>query len=97
MKLAGRVALVTGASQGIATPAPRPSPEGDHRRRRPQPREARRTRRRHRRRRSQAAAFVIDVADEDQIKSESNKPSAIRKIDILVNNAGITATNSSCA
>jgi len=39
----------------------------------------------------QAAAFVIDVADEDQIKSGVKQALAqFGKIDILVNNAGIT-------
>src|SRR6266404_2225518 len=38
-----------------------------------------------------AAAFVIDVADEDQVKSGIKTALAqFGKIDILVNNAGIT-------
>ncbi|MGC9989436.1 MAG: 3-oxoacyl-[acyl-carrier-protein] reductase [Terriglobales bacterium] len=93
MKLAGRVALVTGASQGIG-----------HACAQALAREGATIAAAARNREKldelvaaiaaaggQAAAFVIDVADEDQIKSGVKQALAqFGKIDILVNNAGIT-------
>jgi len=93
MKLAGRVALVTGASQGIGHAcALALAREGAT--------IAAAARNREKLDElvaaiaaagGQAAAFVIDVADEDQIKSGVKQALAqFGKIDILVNNAGIT-------
>ena len=93
MKLAGRVALVTGASQGIGHAcALALAREGAT--------IAAAARNREKLDElvaaiaaagGQAAAFVIDVADEDQIKSGVKQALAqIGKLDILVNNAGIT-------
>ena len=93
MKLQGRVALVTGASQGIG-----------HACAQALAREGATIAAAARNREKldelvaaiaaaggQAAAFVIDVADEDQIKSGVKSALAqFGKIDILVNNAGIT-------
>lgn len=92
MKLAGRVALVTGASQGIGHAcALALAREGAT--------IAAAARNREKLDElvaaiaaagGQAAAFVIDVADEDQIKSGVKQALAqFGKIDILVNNAGI--------
>ena len=93
MKLAGRVALVTGASQGIGHAcALALAREGAT--------IAAAARNREKLDElvaaiaaagGQAAAFVIDVADEDQIKSGVKQALAqFGKIDILVNNAGYT-------
>ena len=93
MKLAGRVALVTGASQGIG-----------HACALALAREGATVAVAARNRQKldelvgeivaaggQAAAFVIDVADEEQVKSGINAVlGQFGKIDILVNNAGIT-------
>ena len=93
MKLAGRVALVTGASQGIGHAcALALAREGA----------AVALAARNRQKldelvsqiaaaEGKAAAFVIDVADEEQVKSGIKSALAqFGKIDILVNNAGIT-------
>jgi len=93
MKLEGRVALVTGASQGIGHAcALALSREG----------ETIAAAARNREKLDQlvgeitaaggkAAAFVMDVADEEQVKSAIKSALAqFSKIDILVNNAGIT-------
>jgi 3-oxoacyl-[acyl-carrier protein] reductase len=93
MKLEGRVALVTGASQGIG-----------HACARALAREGATIAAAARNREKldalvaeiaaaggKASAFVIDVADEEQIKSGVKQALAeFGKIDILVNNAGIT-------
>ena len=93
MKLEGRVALVTGASQGIghacalalarkgATVAVAARNQQKLDQLAGQIAAAG----------GKAAAFVIDVADEDQVKSGIKSALAqFGKIDILVNNAGIT-------
>ena len=93
MKLEGRVALITGASQGIGhTCALALAREGASvavaARNQPKLEELV----------SQiaasggkAAAFVMDVAEEDQVKAGIKSALAqFGKIDILVNNAGIT-------
>ncbi|MGB9266402.1 MAG: 3-oxoacyl-[acyl-carrier-protein] reductase [Terriglobales bacterium] len=93
MKLAGRVALVTGASQGIghacalalAREGATISAAARNREKLDELVAAIAAAG------GQAAAFVIDVADEDQIKSGVKQALAqFGKIDILVNNAGIT-------
>jgi 3-oxoacyl-[acyl-carrier protein] reductase len=93
MKLAGRVALVTGASQGIGHAcALALAREGAT---------VAVAARNHQKldelvgeiiaAGGKAAAFVIDVADEEQVKSGIKAALAqFGKIDILVNNAGIT-------
>jgi 3-oxoacyl-[acyl-carrier protein] reductase len=93
MKLAGRVALVTGASQGIGHAcalalaregaslaiAARNQPKLDELVSQIAANGGK------------AAAFVMDVADEDQVKAGIKSALAqFGKIDILVNNAGIT-------
>ena len=93
MKLEGRVALVTGASQGIGhacalalarhgatvAVAARTQPKLDELVTQITATGAK------------AAAFVMDVSDEEQIKSAIKSAIAqFGKIDILVNNAGIT-------
>jgi 3-oxoacyl-[acyl-carrier protein] reductase len=93
MKLEGRVALVTGASQGIGRAcALALSREGatvavaarNQQKLDEMVAEITSTG-------GKAAAFVIDVAEEDQIKSGIKSALAqFAKIDILVNNAGIT-------
>jgi 3-oxoacyl-[acyl-carrier protein] reductase len=93
MKLEGRVALVTGASQGIGRAcALALSREGatvavaarNQQKLDELVAEITSTG-------GKAAAFVIDVAEEDQIKSGIKSALAqFAKIDILVNNAGIT-------
>ncbi len=93
MALSGRVALVTGASQGIGrTCALRLAKEGA----------AVAVAARNREKLNElvseitaaggkAAAFALDVADEEQVKSAIKAAIAqFGKIDILVNNAGIT-------
>jgi len=93
MKLEGRVALVTGASQGIGHAcALALAREGA----------SIATAARNQQKLEElvaaitatggkAAAFVMDVADEDQVKSNIKSAlSHFGKIDILVNNAGIT-------
>ncbi|MFY9845279.1 MAG: 3-oxoacyl-[acyl-carrier-protein] reductase [Terriglobales bacterium] len=93
MKLEGRVALVTGASQGIGHACARAlAREGATlavaARNRPKLDElvAELTANG-----SKAAAFTMDVADEDQVKAGVKAVLAqFGKIDILVNNAGIT-------
>jgi len=93
MKLEGRVALVTGASQGIGHAcALALAREGA----------SIATAARNQQKLEElvaaitatggkAAAFVMDVADEDQVKSNIKSALAhFGKIDILVNNAGIT-------
>jgi 3-oxoacyl-[acyl-carrier protein] reductase len=93
MTLQGRVALITGASQGIG-----------HACARALAREGATVAVAARNRQKlddlvaeittaggKAEAFVIDVADEDQVKSQIKKALAqLGKVDILVNNAGIT-------
>src|SRR5580658_10338689 len=93
MKLAGRVALVTGASQGIGHAcALALAREGatvavaarNHQKLDELVGEIIATA-------PKAAAFVIDVSDEEQVKSGIKAALAqFGKIDILVNNAGIT-------
>ena len=93
MSLSGRVALVTGASQGIGrTCAIRLAKDGT----------AVVVAARNQEKLSElvseitasggkAAAFVLDVADEEQVKSTVKAAIAqFGKIDILINNAGIT-------
>ena len=93
MSLSGRVALVTGASQGIGrTVALRLAKDGA----------TVAVAARNQEKLSelvaeitaaggQAAAFALDVADEDQVKSTVKAAIAqFGKVDILVNNAGIT-------
>ncbi len=93
MSLSGRVALVTGASQGIgracalklaesgATVALAARNQG----------KLNETLQEITGKGGQAAAFTLDVADEEQIKSAVKSALAqFGKIDILVNNAGIT-------
>jgi 3-oxoacyl-[acyl-carrier protein] reductase len=93
MSLSGRVALVTGASQGIGrTCALRLAKEGAS--------VAAAARNQEKLNQlvaeissagGQAASFAVDVADEEQIKSAVKTAVAqFGKIDILVNNAGIT-------
>jgi 3-oxoacyl-[acyl-carrier protein] reductase len=93
MKLEGRVALVTGASQGIGHACARAlAREGAT------VAVAARNQQKLEQLAGQiaaaggkAAAFVIDVADEEQVKSGIKSALAqFGKIDILVNNAGIT-------
>ncbi len=100
MSLSGRVALVTGASQGIGrTCALKLAAAGA----------AVAVAARNQEKLNElvneittangnAAAFALDVSDEEQIKSAIKSAIAqFGKIDILVNNAGITATSWSCA
>src|ERR1700676_2743890 len=93
MSLSGRVALITGASQGIGrTCALRLAKEGAT--------VAVAARNQEKLNElvheitgagGKAAAFALDVADEDQVKSTLKSAIAqLGKIDILVNNAGIT-------
>ena len=93
MKLEGRVALITGASQGIGRACAQAlAREGAT--------VAAAARNREKLDQlvaeiaaagGQAAAFVMDVADEEQVKSGIKSALAqFGKIDILVNNAGIT-------
>jgi 3-oxoacyl-[acyl-carrier protein] reductase len=93
MKLEGRVALVTGASQGIGRACAQAlAQEGAT--------VAAAARNREKLDElvaeiaaagGKAAAFVMDVADEDQVKSAIKSAlGQFGKIDILVNNAGIT-------
>ena len=93
MSLSGRVALITGASQGIGrTCALRLAKEGAT--------VAAAARNQEKLNQlvaeissagGQAASFAVDVADEEQIKSALKTAVAqFGKIDILVNNAGIT-------
>ena len=93
MTLSGRVALVTGASQGIGHACALKLAQSGPRWR------WRRAARKNCRNLSQqieaaggkAAAFPLDVGDEEQIKSTFKAVIAqFGKIDILVNNAGIT-------
>jgi 3-oxoacyl-[acyl-carrier protein] reductase len=93
MSLSGRVALVTGASQGIGrTCAQRLAKEGatvavaarNQEKLNELVTEITSTG-------GKAAAFALDVADEEQVKSTVKAILAqFEKIDILVNNAGIT-------
>jgi 3-oxoacyl-[acyl-carrier protein] reductase len=93
MSLSGRVALVTGASQGIGrTCALRLAKEGatvsvaarNQEKLNELVQEISAAG-------GKAAAFALDVADEDQVKSTLKSAIAqFGKIDILVNNAGIT-------
>jgi 3-oxoacyl-[acyl-carrier protein] reductase len=93
MSLSGRVALVTGASQGIGrTCALRLAKEGatvavvarNHEKLNQLVAEVTATG-------GQAAAFALDVGDEEQVKATVKTVIAqLGKIDILVNNAGIT-------
>src|ERR1700720_27093 len=93
MKLEGRVALVTGASQGIGHAcALALAREGasvavaarNHEKLEKVVHEITAAG-------GKAAAFVLDVADEEQVKSAIKAALAqFGKIDILVNNAGIT-------
>src|ERR1035438_4835251 len=93
MRFAGRVALVTGASQGIGhacalSLAREGAPVAVAARNQPKLDElvAQVTNAG-----GKAAAFSIDVADEDQVKSGIKQAIAqFGKVDILVNNAGIT-------
>ncbi|MGB8011040.1 MAG: 3-oxoacyl-[acyl-carrier-protein] reductase [Terriglobales bacterium] len=93
MKLEGRVALVTGASQGIGHACAQALAQhgatiaaAARNREKLDELVAQITAAG-----GQAAAFVIDVADEEQIKSGVKAAIAqFGKIDILVNNAGIT-------
>ena len=93
MSLSGRVALVTGASQGIGrTCALRLAKEGatvavvarNHEKLNQLVAEVTATG-------GQAAAFALDVGDEEQVRATVKTVIAqLGKIDILVNNAGIT-------
>jgi 3-oxoacyl-[acyl-carrier protein] reductase len=93
MSLAGRVALVTGASQGIgrscalklaASGATVALAARNQEKLNELANEINGAG-------GNAAAFVLDVADEDQVKSNVKEINAqFGKIDILVNNAGIT-------
>src|SRR6202167_2254868 len=93
MKLEGRVALVTGASQGIGHACALALAREDasiavaaRKQQKLDDLVAQITSAG-----GKAAAFVMDVADEDQIKSGIKSALAhFGKIDILVNNAGIT-------
>jgi 3-oxoacyl-[acyl-carrier protein] reductase len=93
MSLSGRVALVTGASQGIGrTVALRLAKDGatvavaarNHEKLSELVTEITAAG-------GQSAAFALDVADEEQVKSTVKTVTAqFGKVDILVNNAGIT-------
>jgi 3-oxoacyl-[acyl-carrier protein] reductase len=93
MNLSGRVAFITGASQGIGYACARKLAESGATL-------AVAARNQHKLEElvaqiagagGQAAAFVMDVGDEEQIKSAMKAAIAqFGKIDILVNNAGIT-------
>jgi 3-oxoacyl-[acyl-carrier protein] reductase len=93
MSLAGRVALVTGASQGIGQACALKLAESGATvalaaRNQEKLNE---TVRQITHKGGQAAAFTLDVADEEQIKSAIKSVlGQFGKIDILVNNAGIT-------
>ena len=93
MSLSGRVALVTGASQGIGRACALKLAESGA----AVALAARNQEKLHETvqqitgKGGQAAAFTLDVADEEQIKSAVKSALAqFGKIDILVNNAGIT-------
>ena len=93
MSLSGRVALVTGASQGIGRACALKLAESGAivalAARNPE--KLNETAQQITGKGGQAAAFPLDVADEEQIKSVVKSALAqFGKIDILVNNAGIT-------
>jgi 3-oxoacyl-[acyl-carrier protein] reductase len=93
MTLAGRVALVTGASQGIGHACAKALAQAgatvavaarNQQKLEELVAEITKTG-------GQASAFAMDVSDEDQVKSAIKQAIAqLGKIDILVNNAGIT-------
>src|ERR1700685_1807054 len=93
MSLSGRVALVTGASQGIgrgcALTLAASGASGAWAARNQE--KLNETVQQITRTGGQAAAFTLDVADEEQIKTVVKSALAqVGKVDILVNNAGIT-------